>query len=340
MIRIGAYVSSVVIIIAATFLVPLPLVESSPGDATAIAPLIAVGGEITEVTGEFALLTVRVTQPSVAETVRALLSDDRILRSRETVIPTTLDRRTYFELQREEFRRTFRVAAAVGLRAAGLEVGIRTAPHVVGVLEGSPADGLLQVGDIIIEFEGEPVVSAEELAERARRSSVGDELQLVVDRGGERVAVTVVAGRLPGLEQAGMGITSQTIEEEVVLPVAVDLVDQNRIGGPSAGLMIALTVYDLVAEEDLATGRRIAGAAHREEVAQQLHPGRGQHRLGMELHALDGEVAVPQAHDEAVGGLRGDLQIGGTLSRSTTSEWYRVASNGIGRSARTPARRW
>jgi Lon-like protease len=80
-----------------------------------------------------------------------------------------------------------------------------------------------------------------------------------VDRGGERVAVTVVAGRLPGLEQAGMGITSQTIEEEVVLPVAVDLVDQNRIGGPSAGLMIALTVYDLVAEEDLATGRRIAG---------------------------------------------------------------------------------
>ena len=63
-------------------------------------------------------------------------------------------------------------------------------------------------------------------------------------------------------------------------------------------------------------GRRLPRKL-REEVVAAL----GQDRLGVELHALDGEVPVAQAHDDAVVGLGGDLEQSGTESRSTTSEW-------------------
>lgn len=56
-----------------------------------------------------------------------------------------------------------------------------------------------------------------------------------------------------------LGIEVRTVDPQIDLPVPVD-VESGRIGGPSAGLMIAVTVYDKVdAEVDLAAGRTVAG---------------------------------------------------------------------------------
>ena len=41
----------------------------------------------------------------------------------------------------------------------------------------------------------------------------------------------------------------------------------------------------------------------------------------MELHALDGIVAVAQPHDQAIVGLRRHLQLGGSVARSTIRLW-------------------
>lgn len=259
LLRTGALLASLALVVSAALLVPMPLVEAAPGGVTEIPPLIEVQGPTTDVTGQVGLLTVRVDQPSIAETVRAWIDDDRTLRRRDEVVPRMLDHRSYLVLQQGEFRRAFRVAAALGLRAAGYEVGITTAPQVAGIHPGGPADGALRLGDVILRFNGQPVVSADELARLTQQSAVGDEIVLDVRRDGAAVEVTIRAGRVPGLDHPGMGITLQTLEEDIDLPFDVTLVDQRDIGGPSAGLMVALTVYDLVADEDLVDGRRIAG---------------------------------------------------------------------------------
>lgn len=259
LLRTGALLASAVVVALAALLVPMPLVEAAPGGVTEIAPLLEVGTETTALTGRAGLLTVRVDQPSIAETVRAWIDDERLLRRRDAVIPPTLDHRTYQSLQQGEFRRTFQVAAAVGLMAAGYEIGMNTAPQVAGVQPGGPADGHLRLGDVILGFNGEPVESADDLVRRARRVSVGDVLTLDVRRDGAPMKVEVRADRVAGLEHPGMGISLQTLEENIDLPVDVDLVDQRGIGGPSAGMMIAVTVYDLVADEDLLAGRRVIG---------------------------------------------------------------------------------
>ena len=257
--RTGVFLLSVITVALAGLLVPMPLVESAPGDSQDVGGLVAVGADTTELTGELGLLTVRVDQPSIVDTVVAWLDDDRQLRRRDRVVPAEFDQREYLQLQQGEFRRSFRVAAAVGLRAAGFETTVRTAAQVVGVLPEGPAAGILRIGDVIHTFEGTPVSTTDQLVAAARDVRLGEELVLGIERDGQPRTVTVVAGRVPGLPQPGMGITLHTSEEEIELPVDVDLVDQQRIGGPSAGMMIALTVYDLMAEEDLVAGRDVVG---------------------------------------------------------------------------------
>lgn len=257
--RTGAFLLSVVTVALAGLLVPMPLVESAPGDSQDVRALVAVDADTTELTGEPGLLTVLVDQPSIVDSVIAWLDDDRQLRRRDRVVPAQFDQREYLRVQQHEFRRSFRVAAAVGLRAAGFETTVRTAAQVVGVLPEGPAAGILRIGDVIRTFEGTSVSTTDELVAAASDVRLGEELTLGVERDGRSRTVTLVAGRVPGLPQPGMGITLHTSEEEIELPVDVELIDQQRIGGPSAGMMVALTVYDLLAEEDLLAGRHVVG---------------------------------------------------------------------------------
>ncbi len=59
----------------------------------------------------------------------------------------------------------------------------------------------------------------------------------------------------------------------------------------------------------------------RKEIAQQRVAVLGQDRFRMELHALDGELAMAHAHDLAVLALGGDLEARrAAIARSITSE--------------------
>lgn len=257
--RTAGLVLSIGIVLLGALLVPMPVVEIAPGHVTPVASLLEVDGRPGGSDDGLGLVAVRVDRPSLVELVRAAVDDDRVLRDVDEIVPPAMDQRTYVELQQEEFRRSFRVAAAVGLRTAGYDVGITTAAQVAGVVPEGPSDGLLQVGDVVRAVDGEPVADADELVSLVRRASVGDTFLLEVERGGQRVEVTVRAGRVPGLDHAAMGITLQTLEEEIDLPVPVELVDQRGIGGPSAGLVVALAVHDAVTDGDLARGRTVVG---------------------------------------------------------------------------------
>jgi PDZ domain-containing protein len=58
--------------------------------------------------------------------------------------------------------------------------------------------------------------------------------------------------------RSGLGVVVATAGLRVNLPVEVT-VDAGKIGGPSAGLLTGLTVYDRLSSADLAAGRTIAG---------------------------------------------------------------------------------
>ena len=254
------YLVSTALIILAGFTVPLPYVETQPGTPTEIAPLIEIDGvEVTELHGSASLLTIRQRDQAVLPALLVLLDGDRSLNHIQEVFPPDIDRDDYHAAQRERFRQQFEVAAAVGAQAAGIEVEISTAVVVMNVLRDSPADGVLRPGDVISAVDGDPLDDANQLQAITQSGSVGDELTLTVVRDGEEQEITATLGEIAGEDGPRLGIAIDDGVERLELPFDVALRDGTRIGGPSAGLMVALTVYDLLSEEDLLDGRVVVG---------------------------------------------------------------------------------
>ena len=77
-------------------------------------------------------------------------------------------------------------------------------PHgalISEVAPGSPAeDSELQAGDVIIEFDGNPIERSGELPHFVGRAAANSEVPVTVMRGGERLKLKVKVGELPDLE--------------------------------------------------------------------------------------------------------------------------------------------
>jgi len=258
LLRRAFYVGSTAVVLLAALLVPMPLFTFSPGTASSIPPLIAIEAATTAITGDFGLLTVTVRQPSLTQLLGSSIAGDE-LRRLDEVLPSGLDRTAYFEQQARVFDQAFDMAITVGLRAAGEQVDLTTAALVVDVVPGAPASDILQPNDIVVTILGVEVSTATELVDVGADLADGQPVPLTVERDGELVDVVVKAGEVRGMTRPGLGVSLDTIVTGFILPFDVSLAPGVDIGGPSAGLMIALSVYDLVAAEDLSRGRRIVG---------------------------------------------------------------------------------
>jgi serine protease Do len=79
---------------------------------------------------------------------------------------------------------------------------------VAGIIRGGPVDdGSIEVGDVIIRFDGKTVASMRDLPRVVAESPVGKAVDVVVIRGGEEVTVKVTLGRLEDSEQVASAET-------------------------------------------------------------------------------------------------------------------------------------
>jgi PDZ domain-containing protein len=181
------------------------------------------------------------------------------LEPRPRVIPPGVRRDEFLQAQLRLFRESADVAAAVGLQRAGYPVRVSGGgARVVGVIAGSPADGVLREGDVIVAVDGRPVRTASDVAEATARIAGDQPLPVTFRRGDEVRTVTLRVTKVSQLGRPGLGVALVSLDPQIVLPFPVTI-DQDDIGGPSAGLMMALTVFDLADPGDLAQGRVIAG---------------------------------------------------------------------------------
>jgi PDZ domain-containing protein len=152
------------------------------------------------------------------------------------------------------------VAAVVGLRAAGFPVNITgQGAQVESIIDGMPAQGVLQVGDIIVGVDGQPITTTDSLIQAITRHAVGDHVSVTVQRDGQAQTFDLVPRESP--TEPGrpiIGVTISTYMFDVQMPFPVDIQSDN-VGGPSAGLMFALAVLDGVTDGDLTRGYYVAG---------------------------------------------------------------------------------
>lgn len=250
----------VIILVTAATTVPLPLFVESPGAVISLIDHVEVapGDQAGEIDGDFLLTLVNLRRATVVRLAQGLVRPDMSLLS-VAQLTGGVDDATFFGRQRDVFASTAEVAAGLGLQAAGHPVEFPSPRGVLvaEVFPGAPAAGALEPGDIVTAVDGEPVRSAHELVE-AVQAATNPVLRVEFLREEQERRVRIARGQVPGLDQPGLGVRAQEVVPRIELPIPVT-VDSGQIGGPSAGLMIALTVYDTVSPDDLAAGRRVAG---------------------------------------------------------------------------------
>jgi len=158
---------------------------------------------------------------------------------------------------RAEMQRSEQVAAAVALRAAGLDVKTTDRGVLVeAVAVDVPAAKLLESGDVIVTVDGRPVTTVEQLLHATAAVRPGQKLRLGLRRDGktiERTVATVAAPGDPGRAIVGIQVAQ---DAKITLPRKVDI-DLGNVGGPSAGLPFALQIYQELGN-DVDRGRRVA----------------------------------------------------------------------------------
>ena len=253
-------------LIAAAVLLPVPYVTMSPGPTVDVLAevdgekVIDVEGADTYPTdGELRLTTVSVTSPgaelSLLEALSAWFDGARAVYPRDVIYPpeqSVEDVRRESSVQMVSSQDT---AIAVALEELGHDLPLLT--EVLGVAEGSPAEGKLEPRDYVLQVNGTEITDVAQVAEEVQRSGVGEPTQFVVRRDGDRRTITVVPEESeddPGRALVGINIGTGY---DFPFNVAVNLDDD--IGGPSAGLIFSLAVYDTLTPGSLLDGNEVAG---------------------------------------------------------------------------------
>jgi PDZ domain-containing protein len=248
-------------VVIAAWQVTIPFYALSPGPVEEVDDLIEIPDQATfDSAGGLLMLTVSLQEVNVFEYARGLFDPAIDLVDREIIRPADVSPDEFRRANRQAMDDSKETAIAVALRHLGYDVTLTgEGVYVAAVLEGTPADGVLRAGDVITEVDGVSVTIRDDGIGEINKNAIGDTISLRVDRDGEDLDLEVTLiehTEAPG--QPMVGFQAQTFNEELVLPFDVDIDTQN-IGGPSAGLMYALTIVDLLTEDDLTRGQVIAG---------------------------------------------------------------------------------
>lgn len=241
--------------LVALSMVDLPLFTLGPGPAREVVPLIDVDGARTyQPEGRMLLTTVGVDRPNAFEALWAWAAPELDVVTEDQVIPPEVTERDYERYSRADMAASQIAAAVVALRET-TDYPERHGPGalVQEVVPGSPADGPLSPGDVILEVDGRPLTDLDELREAVAGSGGSGELALAMEKRGVRRTVRLRPRVLPGSEDPVIGVV---VVENLPFDVTIRSGD---VGGPSAGLMWALALVDLLGPGDLVDGRTVAG---------------------------------------------------------------------------------
>lgn len=257
--RRGLWVTSGIIVLAGLAFVPMPVFELRPGPALDVPSLLETSGPDHHPSGRILLTAVTISSPSAFGVARAWIEPHSEVVGRASLVPTGMTPTDYEMSQRQVFADSTRLAVAVALRAAGYDVRIGGGGVVVRVVgAGGPADGKLQPGDIVTGVAGRSVTTVTDMIAALQRTPSGSTTILEIRRGEQNLRIEIRPGPPNALGVPVLDVAIEDALPDVTLPFSVR-VSRSDIGGPSAGLMTALSVYAITTGEDLTGGRTVAG---------------------------------------------------------------------------------
>ncbi|CAN5341156.1 PDZ domain-containing protein [soil metagenome] len=195
------------------------------------------------------------------------------------------------------------VAAALG----ELNIDYTSIVTVTATIDGFPADGVLKPGDQIVTVDGDPINGVTELSAALAKRPVGSTFELGIVRDGEPQTVELTTGASTQDPTRPIVGIQPGASYDFPFDVTVNL---GEVGGPSAGTMLALGVYDKLTPGELTGGAKIAGTGTiTAEGDVGAIGGIRQKMYGAKAAGADWFLAPASNCDEVVGHVPGGLAV-------------------------------
>lgn len=217
------------------------------------------GHEVYADAGALRMTTVYPSGPdrnvSVAAVLTGWLDPDTAVLPRDVVYQQGETQESVRQESAAEMTSSQDAATAAAMTALGEP--FTTHMKVTTVSKDGPAQGLLEAGDVFVTVGGVKTPDAETLLAQIRPKPPGTELPMVVERKGKRTEVTVTTEAAPdNPKESRVGVGIQQVFD---FPIDVKIQLPSTVGGPSAGSMFALGIYDVLTPGSLTDGKPIAG---------------------------------------------------------------------------------
>lgn len=246
-------------------LLPVLFVKMSPGPVYDVlgqgsgGAFIEVSGVPTYRTnGQLDMLTVteRGGPPgplTLPEAYWGWIDPDQQLISREKIYPPDRSDEESEQIGYAQFSQSESNATAAALRFLNLPV-ISTAT-VQGVLADGPAAGVLRSGDDLLRVDSTPVVDGAQVSQAVKVHPPGSKVVFEIERDESRSVAEVILAADPEHPSQGRAGILVATRYSAEFPIEFRAAD---VGGPSAGLVLALGLVDKLTPESLTGGRTVA----------------------------------------------------------------------------------
>ncbi|WP_428908754.1 SepM family pheromone-processing serine protease [Niallia sp. Krafla_26] len=257
--RIRVLILAAILIVAPSFYF-LPYYISKPGIAKELAPIIEVEDGYDE-SGSFMLTTVRMGRANIYSYILARFNQYHEIFPIEQIRAEDETEEEYSVRQLYLMDSSKYNAIEVAYKKAGYPIKYQhNGVYVLNVVKGMPAEDRLKPGDRIFKVDGNEFQSSAEFMDYISQKTAGEQLTLTVERNHKLHETSLKLDVFNDEENKGkIGIGIGLVDDKELIVEPDVTVNSKEIGGPSAGFMFSLEIYNQLVEEDLTRGYHIAG---------------------------------------------------------------------------------
>lgn len=243
-------------VLGATLPVPMVAVSAGPtydtlGEVDG-TPVVAVEGlPVYPTSGHLNMTTVSVTDGiRMFEALEFWASGDRQVIPRAQLYPPN---ETPQQIQQENAA-LFESSEINAESAVIAELGLPASVVVTSLVPNGPASAVLRPGDELVAVGDRALDSVAALTSTLAGTRPGDNVSVTYRRDGEQQVANVVLGVSQDGTHGLLGVVPGAVPRDADFTISL-----GGIGGPSAGLMFALSLVDKLTPGELTGGRFIAG---------------------------------------------------------------------------------
>lgn len=145
------------------------------------------------------------------------------------------------------------IATMVAYQNASKKIEIKDKKNII---IATTRDNGLKIGDIITKVDNIKCNDIKEIQNIISKKAIGDEIKFTIIRNNKEKEITTEVSKEGNTKAIGVMITT---EYDYDIDPQIDIKFKSTERGASGGLMLTLTIYNAITDEDIIKGRNIAG---------------------------------------------------------------------------------